>query len=239
MNNNLEIEKLILLGKSENLELKSSFKSELIETLIAFANTSGGKVIIGIIINMIVHCDYRSSSDSIVKVYDTKIEFYNPGRLPDSITLEDLLTNNYRSTPRNKLIADFCKTSGLIEKYGSGIRRIVNYFVESKLPKPEFKNISEGFMVTVYLNSETNIIINEPENVTENDAVNVAENVTENRRIRILNLIKDNNTISTTNIANLLGVARRTIARDIETSKSKELLKRNGPDKGGYWEIIN
>lgn len=82
-----------------------------------------------IITNMIVHRDYRSTSDSIVKIFDNKIEFYNPGRLPDSITIDDLLSNNYKSTPRNKLIADFFKNLGLIEKYGSGIRRIIDSFV--------------------------------------------------------------------------------------------------------------
>jgi ATP-dependent DNA helicase RecG len=60
-----------------------------------------------IITNMVIHRDYRASSDSIVKIFDNKIEFYNPGRLPDSITVEDLISNNYKSTPRNKLIADF------------------------------------------------------------------------------------------------------------------------------------
>ena len=68
---------------------------------------------------MIVHRDYRSASDSVVKIFSNKIEFYNPGRLPENITVEDLLSNNYISTPRNKLIADFCKNLGLIEKYGS------------------------------------------------------------------------------------------------------------------------
>ena len=80
-----------------------------------------------IIMNMIVHRDYRSSSDSIVKIFNNKIEFYNPGRLPDNITVEDLLSNNYKSTPRNKLIADFFRNLGLIEKYGSGIRRVIRY----------------------------------------------------------------------------------------------------------------
>ncbi|HEY5590933.1 MAG TPA: ATP-binding protein [Paludibacter sp.] len=43
-----ELERLIALGEGENLEFKSSFNNELIETLVAFANTSGGKVVVGI-----------------------------------------------------------------------------------------------------------------------------------------------------------------------------------------------
>ena len=103
-----------------------------------------------IILNMIIHRDYRASSDSIVKIFNHKIEFYNPGRLPENITVEDLLSNNYRSLPRNKLIADFCKSLGLIEKYGSGIRRILHALKKEGLPMPKFQNIADGFMVTIY-----------------------------------------------------------------------------------------
>lgn len=102
-----------------------------------------------IVINMVVHRDYRLTSDSIVKIFDNKIEFFNPGRLPDTISIQDLLSNTYRSTPRNKLLADVFKDLGLIEKYGSGIQRIINYFKEEQLPTPELQNISDGFMVTV------------------------------------------------------------------------------------------
>jgi ATP-dependent DNA helicase RecG len=92
-----------------------------------------------IIINMIVHRDYRSSSDSIVKIFDNKIEFYNPGKLPDSITIDDLIANNYKSTPRNNLIADFCKSIGVIEKYGSGIQRVIRYFKDVRTPLASFQ----------------------------------------------------------------------------------------------------
>lgn len=103
-----------------------------------------------IVLNMVIHRDYRASSDSIVKIFNHKIEFYNPGRLPENITVEDLLSNNYRSLPRNKLIADFCKSLGLIEKYGSGIRRILHSLKQAGLPMPRFQNIADGFMVTIY-----------------------------------------------------------------------------------------
>ncbi|MFO8022331.1 MAG: ATP-binding protein, partial [Perlabentimonas sp.] len=106
-------------------------------------------------------------------------EFYNPGKLPDSITINDLIANNYKSTPRNKLIADYCKSIGVIEKYGSGIQRVIRYFKDEGLPLPHFKNISEGFLVTVFTNEKTD--------VTEN----VTENVTEKRELQILNILRE------------------------------------------------
>ena len=41
-----EIEKLLNASEDEYLEFKSSFNAEVIESLVAFANTHGGKVII-------------------------------------------------------------------------------------------------------------------------------------------------------------------------------------------------
>lgn len=43
-----EIETLFEMGESESLEFKSNFNAELIETLVAFANTKGGRVIMGV-----------------------------------------------------------------------------------------------------------------------------------------------------------------------------------------------
>lgn len=40
-----------------------------------------------IIINAIVHRDYSNSSDSVIKIFDDKIEFFNPGRLLGSLTI--------------------------------------------------------------------------------------------------------------------------------------------------------
>jgi ATP-dependent DNA helicase RecG len=103
-----------------------------------------------IVINMIIHRDYRSTADSVVKIFDNKIEFYNPGKLPDEITIESLLSGNYKSNPRNKLLADVCKDMRIIEKYGSGIGRICDYFKRDGLPEPKFELISDGFQVTVF-----------------------------------------------------------------------------------------
>ncbi|GAB1453586.1 hypothetical protein MASR2M47_36420 [Draconibacterium sp.] len=173
-----------------------------------------------IISNMVIHRDYRSSSDSIVKIYDERIEFYNPGRLPESITVDDLLSNNYKSTPRNKLIADFCKSIGLIEKYGSGIQRIVKYFSESDLQSPEFRNISEGFKVTVFIAEQ----------------IKVTDKVTDNQKV-ILEEILKNKYVTTSYLSIVVGISQRKIKENIGKLKEAGLLHRVGPAKGGYWEI--
>tara|TARA_B110000305_G_scaffold26672_1_gene24393 strand:- start:1625 stop:1960 length:336 start_codon:yes stop_codon:yes gene_type:complete len=48
-----------------------------------------------IIINTLVDRDYRDSNVSIIKIYDDKIEFYNPEGLYDDLTDQELLKFNY------------------------------------------------------------------------------------------------------------------------------------------------
>lgn len=103
-----------------------------------------------VIVNMIAHRDYRDSSASIIKIFDDRIEFYNPGRLYGDQSVSDLLSGNYVSKSRNKLIAKVFKELGLIESYGSGIGRIRKICSEYGLIEPEFKEVSSGFMVTLF-----------------------------------------------------------------------------------------
>ncbi len=103
-----------------------------------------------LVINMVLHRDYTASYDSVLKVYDDHIEFYNPGATPPEIDLPHLLSNDYVSQPRNKLIAEVFKAGGLIEKYGSGIRRVLEAFHVFGLPQPEFQLLSTGFRVKIF-----------------------------------------------------------------------------------------
>ena len=96
-----------------------------------------------LVLNMIIHRDYTSSTDSQIKIFQDSILFFNPGSLPDSITIEQLLANTYVSTPRNRQIAKMVKEMGLIEKYGIGIKRVRKMFIDYKLPEPKFETIWE------------------------------------------------------------------------------------------------
>ncbi len=178
-----------------------------------------------IVMNMIVHRDYRSASDSIVKIFNNKIEFYNPGRLPDNITVEDLLSNNYKSTPRNKLIADFFKNLGLIEKYGSGIRRVISHFEGENLPRPDFRNISDGFLVTIFGKS------------TEDVGKDVGKDIT-GSIMEVYKLLQKRPELTIPELAKITGYTKRTVERNLSRLKELNLIKREGGRKEGRWIII-
>lgn len=55
---------------------------------------------------------------------------------------------------------------------------------------------------------------------------------------KILELVSKNPKITTTELAELLSISRRAIAKQISNLKEENKLRRIGPDKGGRWEVI-
>lgn len=90
------------------------------------------------LINALIHRDYTNSGRDIkVGVYDDIVNIVSPGSFPNTITKEDI--ENGRSEARNKVIANIFKELGLIEQWGSGIKRIKNICLENNLKEPKIE----------------------------------------------------------------------------------------------------
>ena len=185
-----------------------------------------------IVINMVVHRDYRDSSASIVKIFDDRIEFYNPGKLYGGITITDLLSGNYSSKTRNKLIARAFKEVGLIERYGSGIMRIQKICHEYGVKEPFFEEWMQGFRVVLFKEEISKI-----KNDLQNDLQNDLEEILSEREKIILEEIKQNPKITQNELSQIIGISPKNIRIYIKKLKDKGFLKRIGADKGGYWSI--
>jgi ATP-dependent DNA helicase RecG len=203
-----------------------------------------------IVMNMIVHRDYSHYGESSIKIFNDRIEFFNPGCLPDSISEEDLRKGSYVSTCRNKLIAKIFKEITWIERYGTGVRRVTSLFESYGCPKPVFENFQHGFKVTAYplqgAAAENNMkkvdgvkkkrAEKVGEKVGERVGERVGEKITENQQ-KIIDNITRNPHIGAQDLALLIGISKRKTEENIAKLKAKRLLERIGPDKGGYWKI--
>jgi len=98
--------------------------------------------------NALAHREYFSNAEIQLSIYDDKIEVWNPGELPKSLTPQDL-KRKHKSIPRNKLLADKIFLIKFIEQWGKGTNRIIDEMRQNNLPEPKFQNLSGGFEVTL------------------------------------------------------------------------------------------
>ena len=193
------------------------------------------------LVNMLMHADYFSPSHSRIRVFTSHIEFYNPGGLPKSI---DELKEKDISIPRNPIITKLFRMVKLAENAGFGFDKIENNWKLYNNTSPEYDIAFDSTILKLYFVESKNNDINNYRNNDKKDLnsktveENVTENVTEKRDADILDFIKNNTNITTSKLAELFGVTRRTIARDIEFLKKNNRLKRIGGDKGGHWEVL-
>lgn len=78
------------------------------------------------LLNAIVHRDYSFSGSIIINVNDNEMEFISIGGLLPGLSLDDIRSGI--SQPRNKKLAEVFHRLHLIESYGTGIRRIYNFY---------------------------------------------------------------------------------------------------------------
>ena len=181
-----------------------------------------------IVVNMIVHRDYRASADSTIKIFKDRIEFFNPGTLPADLSLEDILSGQCTSRPRNKQIASIFKEAGIIEKYGSGIKRVRKILQAVGAEEPLFELIGNFFKVTLFP-------INGGEDVPVNGGVSggVSGGVP-----AVLDYLVENPGAKTQEMAKALDIPQRTLERWLKQLKEEGKIEfRGAPKTGGYFTI--
>ena len=160
------------------------------------------------LINAMVHRDYFSNGVVQIDVFPNRIEISNPGKL-----LFDVRELGKISIARNPIIFDLVYRLGYVEKIGSGISRI-----RSLVPDVKFEITSNWFRV-VFKRTKLEY---EPEIGSE----------------KIMRLIRENPSISAREISLIISISQRAVEKHIAKLKMEGKIRRIGPDKGGYWEVL-
>ncbi len=103
-----------------------------------------------VIVNALVHRDYLLSGTNVeISIYSDRLEVVSPGRLPNSITSQRMLTGCRWA--RNELLKDVMKDYGYIERMGMGIpRKVVKEMLQHNGTLPELIETSESFIVRLW-----------------------------------------------------------------------------------------
>ena len=100
------------------------------------------------IVNAICHREYGDPGNVQVRIFDDRLEVWNPGLLPEGLTIEALRTAHI-SIPRNPIIANCFFLSKYIEQWGTGTIRMIAACREARLPGPQFEERDLNFVVTL------------------------------------------------------------------------------------------
>ena len=175
------------------------------------------------ILNAIIHKDYASTW-IFLRVYDDKLELWNPGLLPEELTIEKL-KERHSSYPRNPHIAEVFFKAGYIEAWGRGINNIIIECLESGLPEPWLEEDQGGIRVTFRKNI-----------YTEADLSSLGLN---ERQVKAILITKDKGYITNKQYQKEFGVTDRTALRDLNELIRREFLYTSGTTRDRRYHLKN
>lgn len=196
------------------------------------------------IINAHCHRNLLDESCIQVAVYDDRLEVTSPGGLYNGLTYEEVM--NGHSKIRNKAIANIFSQMGLVEAWGSGIKRIFYAAKEYGLPEPKFQEFDNMFRVELFRNNSMTGSEKEAGESSEKvrrSAGEGSEIIREcelsDTQKKIINVLLYDKQLSAIKIAEQLGMGSRSIEKNIKKLKEFGILVRHGSPKNGYWEVTD
>jgi len=213
------------------------------------------------IANAIIHRDYMQMGSEIhIDMYDDRLEIYSPGGMMDGRFIQQLNPLTVPSKRRNPLLADFFSRLGLMERRGSGMKKIVNTYKHYEhlagYHAPEFISNASEFHVTLWnLNFENDIVgeimpdgtpliqefVKEPPKFAKEfvkEPPKFAKEFVKASR-QIYKLISQNPQISAVQMAENMGLSTRQIQKYLKRLQELGKITRVGGRKMGEWKIID
>ena len=173
------------------------------------------------ILNAIIHKDY-SSTWVFLRVYDDKMELWNPGRLPGELPIEKL-KSRHSSYPRNPHIAEVFFKAGYIEAWGRGTTNMINECLASGLPEPVLEEDQGGLRVTF-----------RKDIYTEANLINLDLN---ERQIKAVLMAKENGYITNLQYQKEFGVTDRTALRDLNNLVERRFFYSSGSTRDRRYHL--
>lgn len=174
--------------------------------------------------NAICHRDYAMPGTVQVRIYDDRLEVWNPGPLPSEISVDDLY-REHPSYPRNRKLALAMHRARLIEQWGTGTLRIIAACKSTGLPDPEFVSEMGTFIVRF------------KKVVKAGDLPNIY-GLTD-RQIQLLVHIRTNRSITVKEYQSIFQLSTRQAIRDINKLIERGIIVRAGKARYSHYVLVN
>jgi len=193
--------------------------------------------------NALIHSNYASGSPIQIRIHEDQIYISNDCVFPTGWT-EKTLLGHHRSELYNPDIAKTFFRAGYVESWGRGIQKICELCKEADVPEPEYivhpYDIMLCFKTKVgrkIIETDEKLPVNELQ-TTQKTTQKTTQNLTDSQ-INILNEIMNNPQIGRKELAQRISsISEDGVKYNLKALQQKKIIKREGPDKGGYWKII-
>lgn len=178
------------------------------------------------ILNALVQNDWTITEPQI-SMFHNRLEILSHGGLPSGMTKEQFFDGI--SKPRNATLMRIFLNMGLTEHTGHGIPTIVE-----KYGIDVFQIESNYIRCTIPFEKEVIDQIDN-KNVGLNVGLNVALNKTEKK---VIELLIENPSVASVELAEIIGVTKRTIERTFKSLQEKNMIERVGSKRDGNWIVV-
>ena len=169
------------------------------------------------IVNALIHRDYSVVGSEVhIDIYDDRLEIVSPGGMADLTFIQDVNPLNVSSVRRNPILADLFARMDLMERRGSGLRKIIeSYESEENFTNemtPEFISTETKFTIIL---KNLNYSVQKDAQVDTNSQGDAHKMTPKERRQEIIKILEENPEISTLELSKIFSVSRSTISRDL------------------------
>ncbi|MDD3350278.1 MAG: ATP-binding protein [Eubacteriales bacterium] len=188
-----------------------------------------------LIANSVAHRSYLEPGNIQVAIYDDRLEVTSPGMLMNGVSIEKMMAGY--SKIRNRAIANAFSYMKIIEKWGSGIPRILRESKEYGLPEPEFIDLDGDFRVSIYRQLPEKDWAHADDTNDTNDDTNDTNDAFPEKHIEILRFIRENPAIRQAELKEKLEVSLATVKRLMADLQKRGTIERQGSNRNGKWII--
>ena len=192
-----------------------------------------------LIANSVAHRSYLEPGNIQVALFDDRLEITSPGMLPNGVSIQKMKEGYSR--PRNRAVANAFAYMRIIEKWGSGVPRIIRECKEYGLHDPQFIDFDGDvrvnmFRITYKENRGTTQTTQTTQTTTQTD-YSVIQELTRDDKL-ILSKISQKPENSQKEIAIELGWTVDRVKYYLNKMKKQNIIKRVGSSHNGHWELL-
>ncbi len=185
------------------------------------------------LVNALIHRSYlQTGAHSQIDIYDDRLVITNPGGMFDGSEIQLLDIRHVPSKLRNPILADVFGRLRLMERRGSGLKKILDAYESAERYREELKPVfyTDGYNFFLTLWN-----LNYAYAKAQNKAQNKAQGTELKDREHLLLLLKENPSLTQVELSKMMNRSRRTVQMLMKELSEEGVIERIGSKRIGTW----